>query len=112
MIVDARRPGGTARRARSLSQSATARSILARAARRIGSDNLPALAAGIAFYALLSLFPALTAAVSLYGLVADRIAVERQIAALAGLLPHEAVALVAAWLETLVQGPPARFGVG
>jgi membrane protein len=29
-----------------------------------------------------------------------------------GLLPPEAVALVAAWLRTLVQGPPTRFGIG
>ena len=88
------------------------RAILVRTGRRIGRDNLPGLAAGIAFYALLSLFPALTAAVSLYGLVTDPGTVERQVAALEGLLPPEAVALVAAWLRTLVQGPPTRFGIG
>jgi membrane protein len=88
------------------------RAILIRTGRRIGQDNLPGLAAGIAFYALLSLFPALTAAVSLYGLVADPSTVERQVTALTGLLPPEAVTLIAAWLRTLVQGPPTRFGIG
>ena len=75
-------------------------------------DNLSGLAAGVAFYALLSIFPALTAMVSLYGLVADPNLVERQVTAIQGLLPPEAVKLVATWLHTLVRGPPVRFGIG
>jgi membrane protein len=79
---------------------------------RMSEDNLSALAAAVAFYALLSIFPTLTAVVSLYGLVADPTMVERQVAAMEGVLPPEAVNLVAAWLQALVQGPTARFGVG
>src|SRR6185437_3733709 len=71
-----------------------------------------ALAAGAAFYALLSIFPALTAVVSVYGLIADPRMVERQIAVLYGVLPLEAVTLVATWLQTFVKGPPSRFGIG
>jgi membrane protein len=56
--------------------------ILAATRRRMGKDNLSALAAGAAFQALLSLFPTLTAVVSLYGLVADPNMVERQITAM------------------------------
>jgi membrane protein len=78
----------------------------------MGKDNLSALAAGAAFQALLSLFPTLTAAVSLYGLVADPHMVERQITAMQGVLPPEAVKLIAAWLHALVQGPTTRFGIG
>ena len=40
------------------------------------------MAAGIAFYGLLSLAPCITALVSLYGLVYDPAAVEAQVAAL------------------------------
>jgi len=80
--------------------------------RRIFADNLSALAAAAAFYALLAIFPTLTAVVSVYGLVADPTMVERQILALDQLLPPEAAKLVAAWLEALVQGPTERFGVG
>jgi membrane protein len=79
---------------------------------RIFKDNLSALAAAAAFYALLAIFPTLTAVVSVYGLVADPIMVERQVAALDQLLPPEAVKLVATWLQALVQGPTERFGVG
>ena len=77
-----------------------------------GKDNISALAAGAAFQALLSLFPTLTAVVSLYGLVADPKMVERQITAMQGVLPPEAVKLIATWLQALVQGPTTRFGIG
>ena len=86
--------------------------ITTRTAARVRKDNLSGLAAGVAFYALLSIFPALTAMVSLYGLVADPNLVERQVTAIQGFLPPEAVKLVATWLHTLVQGPPVRFGIG
>ena len=75
-------------------------------------DNLSALAGGAAFQALLTIFPTLTAVVSLYGLVADPNMVERQITAMQGVLPPEAVKLIAAWLQALVQGPATRFGIG
>jgi len=73
--------------------------ILAGTWQRITTDNLSALAAGIAFYALLSLFPTLTAVVSVYGLVADPTMVE-------------AVTLIANWLQAFLNGPPSRFGIG
>src|SRR5580692_1934971 len=86
--------------------------ILAATRRRMGKDNISALAAGAAFQSLLSLFPTLTAVVSLYGLVADPNMVERQITAMQGMLPPEAVKLIATWLQALVQGPTAKFGIG
>jgi membrane protein len=79
---------------------------------RMRKDNLSALAAATAFYALLSIFPTLTAVVSLYGLATDRTMVERQVAAMEGILPPEALKLVAAWLQALVEGPTERFGIG
>jgi membrane protein len=80
--------------------------------RQIARDNLSTLAAAAAFYALLTIFPALTALVSLYGLVADPNMVERQIAAMEGPLPAEAVSLLATWLQALAHGPTAKFGAG
>jgi membrane protein len=79
---------------------------------RILKDNVSALAAAAAFYALLSIFPTLTALVSVYGLVADPIMVERQVASMDGVLPPEALKLIATWLQTLVQGPSKTFGIG
>jgi membrane protein len=79
---------------------------------RIVEDNLSALAAAAAFYAILSIFPALTAVVSVYGLIADPSMVERQVGIMQGLLPPEAVTLIATWLQAFVGGPPSRFGIG
>ncbi len=39
--------------------------------KRIMNENLSFLAGGVAFYSLLSVFPAMTALISLYGLIAD-----------------------------------------
>ena len=86
--------------------------IAARVLHRITKHNLSALAAAAAFYAFLAIFPALTAVVSLYGLVTDLNMVERQVAALEGILPPEAIKLLATWLQALAQGPPTRFGIG
>jgi len=86
--------------------------ILTHTWQRVSKDNLSGLAAGAAFYALLSIFPTLTALVSLYGLVADPTMVARQVTAIEGILPPEAVKLVATWLQIFVQGPPSRFGIG
>ena len=52
------------------------------------------LAGGVAFFAMLSTFPALTALVSLYGLVADPRTVERQVAAMGTVLPPEALQII------------------
>jgi len=86
--------------------------ILSRTWQRIVEHNLSALAAAAAFYAILSIFPALTAVVSVYGLIADPSMVERQVAIMQGLLPPEAVTLIANWLQALVGGPPSWFGIG
>jgi len=86
--------------------------ILVATWRRMGKDSLSILAAGVAFQTFFSLFPTLTAVVSLYGLVADPGMVERQISAVQGVLPPEAVKLIATWLQALVHGPTTRSGIG
>jgi membrane protein len=94
------------------SKTASVWAILTATRQHIGKDNLSALAGGAAFQALLTLFPALSAAVSIYGLVADPNMVERQIMTMHGVLPPEAVTLIATWLQALVQGPTEKFGIG
>src|SRR5215218_8411658 len=54
------------------------------------ADNVPILAGGVAFFAFLALFPAMIAALTLYGLVADPAQVAEQIQGLAGALPESA----------------------
>ena len=45
--------------------------VLLRVKDQIGEDNMSVVAAGVAFYGLLATFPAISAAVLLYGLVFD-----------------------------------------
>jgi len=46
---------------------------------RLKIDHVPLLSAGVAFYAMLAIFPAIIALVTIYGLVADPAQVENQI---------------------------------
>lgn len=86
--------------------------IVRRVWRQLGEDNISVLAAGVGFYSLLSIFPALTALVSLYGLAADPHAVQQQLESLRGVLPPDAVSLLSGWLQHLVQRPRSSFSTG
>jgi hypothetical protein len=65
------------------------RQILARTFKAFNADQIPAVAAGAAFFILLALFPAIGAFVSLYGLFGDVAAAQRQLATMSGLLPAD-----------------------
>jgi membrane protein len=77
---------------------------------QIGEDNISTLSAGVAFWGLLSLFPALSALVSLFGLVADPHTVQQQLAATAGVLPEQATKLISDELNTLAANP-SKLGI-
>lgn len=47
------------------------KAVFKRVAAQIKEDNVPIVSAGVAFYFFLSLFPAIAAVVSIYGLVVD-----------------------------------------
>ncbi len=85
--------------------------ILKRLFADIGRDNVSLMAAGIAFYGLLSLAPGFTALVALYGLVFDPSQVQAQVAAMEGMIPEEARKLIADQLTTIVQGSSSSLGV-
>src|ERR1700733_10046982 len=52
----------------------------------LARDNISIMAAGIAYYAMLSIFPGMSALVLTYGLVADPLAIEAHVSALADVL--------------------------
>jgi membrane protein len=88
------------------------RETLGRVRSAIREDHLDLVAAGIAFYLFLALFPALFAAISIYGLVADPARVEEQLGQLAGVLPEAALELVGAQLGDIVSTSPVALGWG
>jgi membrane protein len=71
------------------------RAICLRTVSEFNADQIPYVAAGVAFFALLSLFPALAAFVSLYGLFADVNGAERELSLFTGVLPRESLAFAA-----------------
>ena len=58
------------------------------------SDQVPLLAAGVAFYAFLGIFPALIAIVTIYGLFADPSTIANQLNSLTSALPGQARQLI------------------
>jgi membrane protein len=70
------------------------RDILWRTWTETRKDRLQIVAAGVTFYVLLALFPAMAAFVSLYGLFSDVNAVQKQLSQLAILLPPGALDLI------------------
>ena len=61
---------------------------------RISEHRVLAIAAGVSFYAILAIFPALAAMVSLYGLFADPAAIAARVDQLAEIMPGGAIDVV------------------
>ncbi len=77
--------------------------VAARVKGELKDDQVPLLSAGVAFYLLLALFPALAALVSMYGLFADPSEVSRQVSDLTGTLPQDAQSLITDQLEKVTE---------
>ncbi len=86
--------------------------VLLRAWKESKADHVPLLAAGVAFYAFLALFPALIAAVLVYGLVSDPAQVQQQIESFATALPEDAKNLIAEQLTDIAAGEQSTLGFG
>lgn len=88
------------------------RDTLLRTKAEMSRDNLGLVAAGVAFYALLAIFPAIAAAVSVYGLVADPATVEQQMSAMMGVMPQEAASILRQQLQNVASQPSSGLGWG
>jgi membrane protein len=86
--------------------------ITKRVNRQIKQDRLSIIAAGVAFYGLLAVFPGLIALVGLYGLAFDPQQVEQQMAALSGILPQEARQVLLTQLRDLTTTDRTALGIG
>jgi membrane protein len=84
--------------------------ILTRTYTEISDGRLLAVAAGVTFYALLAVFPTISAFVSLYGLVADRATLAEHISLLSGIVPAGGVDIISEQLTRLTSGEEAALG--
>lgn len=98
-----------------LKRSHTARKIwttATRVQRRMSRDNLSLVSAGVAFYAMFAVFPALGALVSIYGLFGDAHVVQAQVQQLTALLPYETAKLFNDALVALLSKPSSNLNAG
>jgi membrane protein len=72
-----------------------------RVIKRLGNDNVTLVAGGLAMYSLLSVFPGLAAALSIYGLFASPEGVIQQMKAFSGVLPPGVWSIFNTQLQTL-----------
>ena len=80
--------------------------------KQASAKQAPLLAAGVAFYGFLSLFPAMISAVLAYGLIADPLTVARQTDRISETLPADAASLITDQMQTLTTTERSSLGIG
>jgi membrane protein len=87
------------------------RRVLARVWDRVGHDHLSIIAAGVAFYGVLSIFPAVAALIAIYGLVADPADINQSLAALEPVLPRDVYTMIEGQVEQIITAGTGALGV-
>lgn len=87
------------------------RDILWRTWKTFNRDNIPQVAGGVAFFALLAIFPGIGVFVSLYGLFSDVDTAQAQLGLLQGVLPEAALQLVGEQMLRLAAARHTGLGV-
>lgn len=75
--------------------------VVQRVYRKIEQDNMSLIAAGVAFYFLLAIFPLLASLISMYGLFVDHETVNQHIGALLTIMPEQSGGILKAQIESL-----------
>lgn len=86
--------------------------IAMRVKKEMTDDNIDILAGGLALYALLAVFPALAASVSIYGLFASPADMAGHLQQVTGSLPEDATKILQQQLNDLSQHPQDTLSVG
>lgn len=105
------RPGQDAASPREI-PAAGWKQVVKRAWAEAKADNVPMLAAGVAFFAFLALFPATIALITVWGLVQTPQEAARQAESLTAGLPEEAGALITAQLESVAANGDGALSFG
>jgi membrane protein len=87
------------------------RDILVRTFNEFFADRVLSLSAGVTFYALLAVFPALAAFISLYGLFLDPASIQGQLGAASWFLPAGAIEVMHDQIARLLANGPSGLGV-
>lgn len=87
------------------------RSILWRVWIGVGKHNLSIIAAGVAFFSTLAIFPAIAALIALYGLVADPAEVSEILTSAEPVLPPDVYAMIEGQVTQLVAAGRTSLGL-
>ncbi len=79
--------------------------------RKLSADRILLISAGVTFYAILAIFPAIAALVSIYGLVADPQTINQHIASLRGILPDGAIDIIGDQVKRLASKGNGSLGL-
>jgi membrane protein len=85
--------------------------VLRRVLQGISDDHISLVAAGTAFFGLLAIFPAMTALVSLYGLVADPGTIRDHVEAMRGFVPAAGIEIIQTQLNRIVEQGGTANGI-
>jgi membrane protein len=88
------------------------RDIAVRVFQQLGQDNVGLIAAGIALYSLLAVFPGIAAVISLYAMFASPADVVQHLDSLSAILPASAADVLTGELASLSSSAEGALGVG
>ena len=77
----------------------------------VSEDRILAISAGVTFFVLLAIFPAIAGLIALYGLYADPQTISQHLAAAAGVLPEGGLQIIREQVERLTSQPSQRLGL-
>jgi membrane protein len=86
--------------------------ILKRTAKGVSDDRVVAEAAGVTFFSLLAVFPAVAALVSLYGLFADPATISDQLGAMSGVVPGGGMEIISDQVHRIASKGRSTLGFG
>jgi membrane protein len=84
--------------------------ILWRVYNNISEHRLISIAAGVTFFVLLAIFPAIAALVAIYGLVADPATIGQHLSDLSAVMPGGATEVIGDQLQRLTSQPSSKLG--
>ena len=86
--------------------------ILFRVTNKLIEDRISLISAGIAFYTLLAIFPAITALMAIAGLVVEPVEVARKLQLITNFVPKDAAAIILNQAKSVAGSQGGRLGPG
>jgi membrane protein len=104
---------GRGRRAATPSEIPAAgwKDILLRVWKNISEDRVMLVAAGVTFYCLLAIFPAIAALVAIYGFFSDPASISSQVDKLSEIMPGDALDIIRNQMNQVASQGPSKLGV-